>query len=223
MYNLFIDIGNTAVKWLFNGECQSVLVTDFSIDLLPQASQVYVSCVGDKSVLSSLDNTIFVKPQATFASFKSAYDSPQDLGIDRFLAMVAAIDQLPNQNILIIDVGSACTVDLVLASGEHQGGLIMPGLGVLRRSFDQFSSQSKNITLEPLASNTIDCWEYGTSQMLMSVIIAQIEYHQSKLGELQVLLTGGDAKMVAYRLNQSVIIKQNLVLEGLALYAQSHN
>ncbi|MDG2395008.1 type III pantothenate kinase [Candidatus Thioglobus sp.] len=223
MYNLYIDIGNTAVKWLFNGEYQSVLVADFSIDLLPQASRVHVSCVGDKSVLGSLDNTTFVRSQATFASFKSAYDSPQDLGIDRFLAMIAAIDQLPNQNILIIDVGSACTFDLVLASGEHQGGLIMPGLGVLRRSFDQFSSQSKNITLESLASNTIDGWEYGTSQMLMSVITAQIENHQSKLGELQVLLTGGDAKMVAYRLNQSVIIKQNLVLEGLALYAQSHN
>ena len=223
MHNLYIDIGNTAVKWLFNGEYQSVLVADFSIDLLPQASRVHVSCVGDKSVLGSLDNTTFVRSQATFASFKSAYDSPQDLGIDRFLAMIAAIDQQPNQNILIIDVGSACTVDLVLASGEHQGGLIMPGLGVLRRSFDQFSSQSKNITLESLASNTIDGWEYGTSQMLMSVITAQIENHQSKLGELQVLLTGGDAKMVAYRLNQSVIIKQNLVLEGLALYAQSHN
>ena len=74
-----------------------------------------------------------------------------------------------------------------------------------------------------LSDNTHDAWEFGTAQMLMSVITSQLEYHQSKLSELQVVLAGGDAKMVAYRLNQSVIIKQNLVLEGLVLYAQSYN
>jgi type III pantothenate kinase len=223
LHNLYVDIGNTAVKWLFDGEYQSALISDFSVDLLPKTDQVFVSCVGDKTLLSDLDNAIFVESQATFASFKSAYNSPQDLGVDRFLAMIAAVDQLPNQNILIIDAGSALTFDLVLASGEHQGGLIMPGLGVLRQSFKQFSSHSKNLTLMSLSDNTHDAWEFGTAQMLMSVITSQLEYHQSKLSELQVVLVGGDAKMVAYRLNQSVIIKQNLVLEGLALYAQSYN
>ncbi len=220
---LLIDIGNTAVKWIFGGEYNSALVTDFSIDLLPKATQVFVSCVGNQSLLKDLDNTVFVKSRAQFNNFKSAYKKPQDLGVDRFLAMIAAIGQLSDQNVLIIDAGSALTFDLVLANGEHQGGLIMPGLGKLRRSFNQFSTDSKNIALAPLADNTKGGWEFGTAQMLMSVIESQIKYHQTQLGDLQVILTGGNAKMIAYRLNQSALVKQNLVLDGLALYAQSCN
>ena len=59
--------------------------------------------------------------------------------------------------------------------------------------------------------------------MLMSVIKDQIEQHQTALGDLRVVLTGGDAKVVAYRLNHQVDIESYLVLDGLALYAQSLN
>jgi type III pantothenate kinase len=221
LHNLYVDIGNTAVKWLFDGQYHSVLVADFSIDLLPKSSQAFVSCVTDRSLLDGFNDTIFVESQATFKSFVSAYKQSNKLGVDRFLAMIAAIDQLPNQNLLIIDAGSALTFDLVLASGEHEGGLIMPGLGKLRRSFAQFESCSKNLTLKSTANNTTDAWEFGTANMLMSVIKDQIEQHQTALGDLRVVLTGGDAKVVAYRLNHQVDIESYLVLDGLALYAQS--
>jgi type III pantothenate kinase len=224
LYNiLLIDIGNSAIKWRYQGEYHSLPVKEFRLNLLPNASKIFVGCVGDKSILKGLNKVVFIKSQATFNVFKSAYAEPQDLGVDRFLAMVASIYQNPNKNLLIIDLGSALTFDLVLANGEHQGGLIMPGLSKLRRSFEVFSSNSKNITLAQIANNTADAWEYGTAQMLMSVIKSQIEYHQSKLGNLQIILTGGDAKMVAYRLNYQASIKPNLVIEGLYLYAQSLN
>jgi type III pantothenate kinase len=207
--NLFLDIGNTAIKWLFNGDYNSVLISDFNVELLPKADQTFVSCVGDRSVLESLKNTVFVESESTFQQFISAYESPQELGVDRFLAMIASMDQYPNQTRLIIDAGSALTFDLVLADGKHKGGLIMPGLGVLRRSFKQFSSESKQLLLGQSANNTTDAWEYGTAQMLMS-----------QYGDLQIILTGGDAKMIGIRLNQQTQIKPNLVLDGLALYAQ---
>ncbi|WPE17541.1 type III pantothenate kinase [Candidatus Thioglobus autotrophicus] len=218
---LLIDIGNTAVKWTFNGEYSSALASDFSIDLLPKATQVLVSCVGEQSLLKNFDKAIFVKSQAQFNNFKSAYKKSQDLGVDRFLAMIASIDQYPNQTRLIIDAGSALTFDLVLAGGEHQGGLIMPGLGVLRRSFTQFSSDSKQLALEKNANNTKDAWEYGTAQMFMSVINHQVETYLTQYGDLQIILTGGDAKIIAYRLKHAADIKPHLVLDGLALYAQA--
>ena len=219
--NLFLDIGNTAVKWLFNGEYNSVLISDFSVKLLPEADQIFICCVGDRCLLEGLKNPIFVESPSTFQQFISAYKIPQALGVDRFLAMIASMDQYPNQTRLIIDAGSALTFDLVLANGKHQGGLIMPGLGVLRRSFKQFSSNSKQLVLGQSANNTKDAWEYGTAQMLMSVINDQINSYLDEYGDLQIILTGGDAKMIGVRLNQQTQIKPNLVLDGLALYAQA--
>ena len=221
MPNLFIDIGNTAIKWLFDGGYESVLISDFSAELLPEADQIFVSCVGDRSILKSLKNTVFVESEPAFGRFISAYEMPQDLGVDRFLAMIASMDQYFNQTCLIIDAGSALTFDLVLADGQHKGGLIMPGLGVLRRSFGQFSSESKQLLLRQSANNTTDAWEYGTAQMLMSVINEQINSYLNQYGDLQIILTGGDAKMIGIRLNQQTQIKPNLVLDGLALYAQA--
>jgi len=218
---LLIDIGNTAVKWTFNGEYHSVLTANFKLDLLPKADQVFASCVGDQSLLNGLNNVVFATSFDQFQSFKSAYDTPQDLGVDRFLTMIGAMHHYPDQNIFLIDAGSALTFDLVLANGKHQGGLIMPGLGVLRRSFEKFSSNSKHLVLEMNADNTSDAWEYGTAQMLMSVINQQIESRLEQYGDLKILLTGGDAKIINYRLAHPVEIQPHLVLDGLALYAQA--
>jgi len=218
---LFIDVGNTAVKWLFDGDYQSVAVTEFSPTLLPKAKRIFVSCVGDKMLLEGLKNTIFVESQATFNIFKSAYKNADELGVDRFLAMIATINQYPDQTRLIVDAGSALTFDLVLADGTHQGGLIMPGLGKLRRSFDQFCTESQQLHNHKLADNTSDAWACGTGQMFTSVINAQIERYLDEFGDLVVVLSGGDSKLLALRLNHAVRLQPNLVLEGLSIYAQT--
>ena len=67
--SLYIDVGNAAVKWLFDGHYQSVAVTEFSPALLPEAKQVFVSCVGDESLLSGVQNAIFVESQPSFKAF----------------------------------------------------------------------------------------------------------------------------------------------------------
>lgn len=221
MSQLFIDLGNTAVKWLFNGGYQFALTHNFNINLLPQADEIFVSCVGDSSLLNTLPNTIFVSSEAEFNGFVSAYKNPEVLGVDRFLAMIGAINQYPNEDLLIIDAGSALTFDLVL-SGKHQGGLIAPGLGKLRTSFDQFSSNSQHIMLTKLADNTESAWEFGTAEMLMNMVNTQIERQLDCFADLKIILTGGDAKMIALRLNHLVEIQPNLVLDGLAIYAQTY-
>ena len=218
---LFIDVGNTAVKWLFDGDYQSVSASKFNLALLPESKQIFVSCVGDKSLLNGIKNVTFVESQATFNIFKSAYKNADELGVDRFLAMIATINQYPDQTRLIVDAGSALTFDLVLADGTHQGGLIMPGLGKLRRSFDQFCTESQQLHNHKLADNTSDAWACGTGQMFTSVINAQIERYLDEFGDLVVVLSGGDSKLLALRLNHAVRLQPNLVLEGLYIYAQT--
>jgi len=218
---LLVDVGNTAVKWLSGDNYQSVLIVEFNSDLLPKSKQTFVSCVGDKSLLDGVKNTTFVESQSTFNSFKSAYENADGLGVDRFLAMIAVIDQQPNQTRLIIDAGSALTFDLVLDDGAHQGGLIMPGLGKLRRSFDKFCTESQQLHNHKLADNTSDAWACGTGQMFTSVVNAQIEYYLDKFGDLVVVLSGGDSKLLALRLNHAVKLQPNLVLKGLSIYVQT--
>ena len=224
MHNtLLIDIGNTSIKWQFNGNCNRALISEFKVELLPKADKIFVSCVIDESILDDLDNVVFVKPQARFDVFQSAYENPKSLGVDRFLAMIGSLSSYPNQHTLIIDAGSALTIDLVLDNGKHQGGLIAPGLSKLRTSFDKFYTRSSQITLNKLANNTQDAWEFGTCEMLISMINSQIEKHLEKLGDIKIVLTGGDAKIIALRLNHPIELRPNLVLEGLAKYAQTYS
>ena len=219
--SLYIDIGNTAVKWLFDGDYHSISATEFNIKLLPKARQVFVSCVGDRSLLDGVSGPIFVESQSAFKDFKSAYKNANELGVDRFLAMIGAIGQYPKQTRLIIDAGSALTFDLVLADDTHQGGLIMPGLGKLRRSFDQFCTESQQLHNQKLGSNTSDAWACGTGQMFTTMIDAQIEHYLHEFGDLVVVLTGGDSKVAALRIKHSCKLHQNLVLDGLSIYAQT--
>ena len=218
---LFIDVGNTTVKWLFDGDYQSVSASKFNLTLLPESKQVFVSCVGDKSLLNGIKNVTFVESKDVFGTFKSSYENADELGVDRFLAMIATINQYPDQTRLIVDAGSALTFDLVLADGTHQGGLIMPGLGKLRRSFDQFCTESQQLHNHKLADNTSDAWACGTGQMFTSVINAQIEHYLDEFGDLVVVLSGGDSKLLALRLSHAVKLQPNLVLEGLSIYAQT--
>lgn len=217
---LLIDIGNTAIKWCFNDQHQSILVDDFSLDLLPEAEKIFVSCVGDASLLDDLEGVIFVKSSKVFRSFKSSYEDPSSLGADRFLAMIGAINLYPDRTLLIVDAGSALTFDLVLNNGTHQGGLIMPGLAKLRRSFDQFCTESQQLHNQKLGLSTSQAWACGTGEMFISVINAQIEHHLEQFGDLLVVLTGGDGKIASLRVHHPCEFQPNLVLDGLAHYAK---
>jgi type III pantothenate kinase len=219
---LLVDIGNTTIKWCLGDKTNSALIKAFNITQLPKVDKIFVSCVGDCHLLDGLNNIHFVKTEHTFKSLKCGYQIPSTLGSDRWLAMLASIERYPQQNLLIIDAGSALTFDLVLANGKHQGGLIMPGLSVLRRSFAQFSNSTQQVSLDLTANNTEEGWLAGTSQMLMSAINAQIEQHLDNCTDLIVVLTGGDAKMIVLKLHHQVKLHQNLVLEGLSNYAQTY-
>ncbi|WP_246260825.1 type III pantothenate kinase [Candidatus Ruthia endofausta] len=218
---LLVDIGNTAIKWRLNDETNSALIKEFNITKLPKADKIFVSCVGDCRILDGLNNVHFVKIERMFKSLECGYQILSTLGPDRWLAMLASIERYSKQNLLIIDAGTALTFDLVLANGKHQGGLIMPGLSALRHSFAQFSSGAQQLSLGLTTNNTQEGWLVGTSQMMIGAINTQIEQYLNNYSDLIVLLTGGDAKIIALKLHHQVKLHQNLVLEGLYSYAQT--
>ena len=218
---LFIDIGNTQIKWLQGDEYNFSLVEDFDSSKLPIADEVWVSDVTGSAFLNHLSNVNFAKVQPRYKQLINGYENFFALGIDRWLSMMAGTHRYPNQNILIIDAGSAITFDLVGANGHHQGGLIMPGLATLRRSFTQFATENSTLGSADLAKNTEDAWQSGTAKMYTDTIGARVDALSKKHKDLQILFAGGDGQKILDATDISGDYQPFLVLEGLSYYAQS--
>jgi len=224
--SLFVDIGHSAVKWrTLDSEVFSQGVEKFSEKSLPDSQSVWLSAVAHPQIVEAINmkfsDVEVVKSLSRFGSLTIAYKEPLDLGSDRFLAMLGALKHFPDRNMLIIDVGSALTIDVVNNSGEHQGGLIMPGLQALRGSFAKFATNTKSLNSSNLQSSTDKAWLSGTQKMLISSIKEQITGFESEYLDGKVILTGGSVRGFISELPETVNYFDNLVLDGLESYSKS--
>ena len=224
--DLFIDIGHSTVKWkTFSSKISKESVESFSASSLPNNKCVWLSAVAHANIVDSIKrefaNVELVLPCKKHGNLTIAYQTPSELGVDRFLAMLGAIENYPSANLLVIDLGSALTIDIVNDDGAHKGGLIMPGLMALRKSFTKFSTENMSQSLTGLQNNTKDAWLSGTETMLIVTIKEQIKDFQSQYSNGVVLLTGGDITKLSNELPQSLNYFENLVLDGLVSYAES--
>ena len=224
--NLFVDIGNSAIKWrTLDSEVFSQSVNNFSPKSLPNNQSIWLSAVAHSEIVNAIEmefsDVEVVKSLSHFSSLTIAYKEPLDLGSDRFLAMLGALKHFPDRNMLIIDVGSALTIDVVNDNGEHQGGLIMPGLEALRGSFAKFATNNQNLNSSSLQTSTEEAWLSGTQEMLISSIKEQITGFESEQQDGIVILTGGGIRYLLSELPETVNYFDNLVLDGLESYSKS--
>ena len=224
--DLFVDIGHSAVKWrTFDSKVSKESIEFFSASSLPNNKCIWLSAVAHSNIVDSIKrefaNVELVLPCKKHGNLTIAYETPSELGVDRFLAMLGAIENYPSTNLLVIDLGSALTIDIVNDDGVHKGGLIMPGLMALRKSFTKFSTENMSQSLTGLQNNTKDAWLSGTETMLIVTIKEQIKDFQSQYSNGVVLLTGGDITKLSNELPQSLNYFENLVLDGLVSYAES--
>ena len=224
--NLYVDIGHSAVKWrTHDSEVFSQSVNNFSPKSLPNNQSVWLSAVAHPEIVKAIEikfsDVEVVKSLSHFGSLTIAYKEPLDLGSDRFLAMLGALQHFPNRNLLIIDLGSALTIDVVNDNGEHQGGLIMPGLEAIRGSFAKFATNNQNLNSSSLQVSTEEAWLSGTQAMLISSIKEQITGFESEQPDGIVTLTGGSVRSLISELPETVNYFDNLVLDGLESYSKS--
>ena len=224
--NLFIDIGNSAIKWrTSDSKVFSESIENFSITLLNESNIAWVSAVAYPNIIQDMSNHFeminIIEPQKKFGSLTLSYEDPSKLGTDRFVAMLGAIKHFPDKPLLVIDIGSAITFDVIDKNGLHQGGLIMPGIRALRGSFKKFKTSDLSLGLIGLANNTDDAWRFGTHAMMVGAINYQIESFQSNFLNGVVSICGGMAKEIKKELPESIEFFDNLVLDGLESYSQS--
>ena len=224
--SLFVDIGNSAVKWRSHGsEVFTKEIDQFSSELLPKADTVWISAVAHLNIVEEIKaefTTVnLVKPSKLYGKLTLSYDDPSKFGVDRFLAMLGALEHFPNSPLLVIDAGSAVTFDIIDAKGIHQGGLIMPGLKALRESFAKFSTNDLSLKTSELKNSTIEAWQSGTHAMLVSAINSQIQNFELQYPDGVVTICGGIVKEILIELPLPVKFFDNLVLDGLESYSQS--
>ena len=117
--NLFIDIGNSAIKWrTSDSKVFSEDIENFSITALNPSNTAWLSAVAHASIVQEISThfeTInILKPHKRFGNLTLSYDDPSMLGADRFLAMLGAINHFPNKQIKIVDINDPKRGDVVV-------------------------------------------------------------------------------------------------------------
>jgi len=147
------------------------------------------------------------------------YETPETLGKDRIAAAVGANELFPNQNVLVIDAGTAITYDFVSAENQYLGGNISPGLQMRFKALNRFTDKlplvDSSAYFSEIGKNTKEAIRGGVQNGILFEIEKTIEIFAEKYEDLQVILTGGDSAFLSQMLNADVLVHLNLTLIGL--------
>ena len=148
------------------------------------------------------------------------YDDPQKLGVDRWLAVLAASRRYSADVVVVVDCGSAITVD-ILAEGRHLGGYIAPGLRLMMSALYRNTSQVKVAALSGAelvrGRDTDGAVTAGVLSMTVGLVERVCRDETKKGASLSLVVTGGDAAEVMRHLNVPCAVHEcnDLVLDGL--------
>ena len=230
---LLIDVGNTAIKWrLANAEglldaggsvsdmsrlCKAIEAENWGMAGLASVA----SDAAEAELIAALtaSGAIAVHratAQSTCLGLVSSYAEPERMGVDRWLAMLAA--HAHNEGALcVIDAGTAVTVDLVSAEGLHEGGCILPGADLMRLALMNETDRIHVNALEAPAivpgNHTQACVTAGSWRAVLGAVEAMMAEYSGH----RPLLTGGSASTLR---DFGLVATHNpdLVMEGLRLW-----
>ena len=240
---LLLDVGNTAVKWALaegrslgeqgrfahgDGDFREQALQAWSAIDTPAAIMVAsVAGAGMAERITRFAQTRwqlvpeFVQTAQAACGVTNAYHTPADLGVDRWVAMIGA-HEVHAGAACIIDCGTAITVDLLSAAGEHRGGLILPGIDMLCRILQAdtagISWQEDAPAGMLLPRGTQAGVSSGATYLAAAAIDRIVVDMTAAVGEgVDALVTGGDAPRLLPLLHVPVVHMPALVLQGLAV------
>ena len=244
MYRLLIDIGNSRLKWVlwhpsrprYGGVVASKPIDwqllDQQWQRLPPIETATIAAVAAVAQLTELMERIQARwqvvPQqlhsaAVWRGLRSGYREPSQLGVDRWLVLVAATAEYSGP-LCVVDCGSAVTIDVVTADGQHGGGWIVAGVTLqrqlLQQGTDQVTMQNPPVvaTSQPFAWG--DCTTAAVANGIDAMLAATIEcarrQWQAETGSVvTLLLTGGDAPRLQPLLEPPLQFDKELLFKGM--------
>ena len=245
---LLIDIGNTCLHWVYADEesmCDRGVIVHRSM-LPPEAvaiwqsgdrpTSVFMASVGGQQLTDAIRQWIdshwrvpveVITATERFGRVYNGYKSAAQLGVDRWLAMIAAFQHYGGPA-CIVDCGTAMTADILSVQGRHLGGLIMPGLSMMRRALSENTSaieeyqSSAPQQQEWLADNSRDAVLAGTHYMQLAVINQFVSDARLLLNSMPTcIITGGAAAAIRPGLDNDWQHDPDLVFQGMRIVAGS--
>lgn len=244
---LFVDIGNSRIKWLsreslsLGQRAESVVYLADSMQQLldrrwgPMStpSRVIVASVAEAEINQAVADWVnehwnlqanFLASQSQQCGVKNGYQHPGELGVDRWMALIGC-RHIHKGSACVVDLGTAVTVDLLDSSGAHSGGVIAPGLRMMKEALlggtaIRANRVAETSTIDTLARTTADGAKTGAAWAVAGLIDYAHEYAACTLGEdVQLFLCGGDAPRIQPLLHRSHRYEPDLVLTGVAAAA----
>lgn len=234
MQHLVIDVGNSSAKVaIFEGDNivghTRVEHTELPAWLKANAMDSNIGRAIVSSVVlldNKLEQTIDVLPYPCLRMsaklkmpFSIAYQTPETLGPDRLAAVAEAYAQKPGNDLLVIDVGTAITYDIVTAQGIYLGGNISPGIGMRFKALHHFTGKLPLVDKEGVRSDIGNTTETAIREGVLQGVCYEIEgcirACNAKYPKLLVFLTGGGSFLLDNRTKSRTFADSLLVVKGL--------
>ncbi|MEM0954452.1 MAG: type III pantothenate kinase [Pseudomonadota bacterium] len=223
---LLLDVGNSSVKWRageLRGRCEGESVLP---DLPTTPAGIWVASVASaerQGMLTELcqqrwqKTPWFARSERSACGVTNSYAEPSRMGVDRWLAMIAAFD-VTQSPVCVVDAGSALTIDFVGAGGQHTGGYIIPGQNLMQQALAGGTARVRVGTSgEPsLQPGTSTDEAVGHGLMLAQVGAVAFALEQMDM-ELKLIFSGGDGASLMRLLGRGGDYREDLVLDGLFL------
>lgn len=242
---LLLDVGNSRLKWAWwehglkpggavahTGHSPEAALDAMDLRLMP--SEVWAANVAAPGMRAALEAWAlqhfnipvrWVSSQRSACGVRNAYEQPEKLGVDRWLAVIAAYHQIGGAA-FVVDAGTALTVDAVDVEGQHLGGLIAPGLTTQRqsvRSQTQVRARPPEGHAEWLGADTDSAVAWGTFHGVLGLIERVCAGIRRDHAPITPVITGGESPLLLPYLGSEWISAPDLVLEGLARVAMEAN
>lgn len=246
MTALLLDVGNTRIKWgvLDGGEIRRTghiarsRIRETGLQVLTtriprQIDDVFVSNVAGASFATRLTGVVsahcdcavrFARSERSGWGVTNGYTQPRRMGVDRWVALVAAWSEV-QAACLVVDVGTAMTIDALDDEGRHLGGQIVAGVATMAEALAEATSDIPAVKpargrpaadLGMFARNTAAAVREGAQNAAAGAVDRAIRTLQSNAYEPVVVLTGGDASRILNALCETPLHRPHLVLQGLA-------
>lgn len=239
--NLIIDVGNTRVKFaVFHRRriVEQYVSSSLSFDELEKITIMFniegviISTVGkmELNIRHFFENKgIFFLDvdYNTPLPIENLYDTPHTLGIDRLMAAVGANAIFPETELLIIDLGSAITLDRVSADGKFLGGNISPGMEMRFKALNLFTARLPRCNFREnigfCEKNTEGAIIGGVVHGIACELDGYIDIFMAKTVKKKIIFTGGDAKYFVNKVKNAIFVDCDLLLKGLNKVLEYNN
>lgn len=237
---LLLDVGNSRCKWALvqggrwvqQGVAGNTewIALEHAFSALPRPARILVSNVAGDAMALRLRTVCtkwqrpleFVTASTAQCGVRNGYEQPERLGSDRWAALIAAWNHLHGA-CLVVNCGTATTIDAISAQGEFLGGLILPGVSLMQHSLATNAAQlvAEQGALQDFPRNTADAIHSGMLRATLGAIRHQFGLLQARSGAVRCLLGGGAAEVVKPHLDLPLERMDNLVLQGLQIIGEA--